>query len=166
MADTEKKIDKVKVKDFLDKYNSVPESKIRKSICSNFIVRKYVPAFEKYIALLSVFNQTCRDFNGNLQFNNFVWTLTYRMAIVGLYTNLNVAETDEQSMPFGFYDDLKETGALNDLLSLIDEEEVKELMMVRDAIFSDADMNENNLVKMLRESMLELNRLSNDVTQD
>lgn len=161
----EKEAAKIEVKDFLDKYNSVPESKIRKSICSGYMIRKYVPAFEKYIALLTVFNHTCRDSNGNLQFNNFVWTIAYRMAIIGLYTNLDVTQTDEQSMSFGFYDDLKEVGALNDLLSLIDEEEIKELMMVRDAIFSDADMNENNLVKLLREAMLELNKTSANTEQ-
>lgn len=151
---------KVKIGDFLNKYNSVPESKIRKNICLSYMIRKYVPVFEKYIALLTVFNHTCRNSEGNLCFNNFAWTIAYRMAIVGMYTNLDIANLEEQKESFKLYDDLKESGALNDLLSLIDEEEVKEIMMIRDTIFSDADLNENNLTGLLKEFVLGLNKIS------
>ena len=154
MAD--KSVEKISVKEFVDKYSSFPSTQARDKICSDSIIRTYVPVFEKYIALLTGFNNTNRDAKGELNINSFLSYLVYTMITISLYTNLDISksvEEGETNLSFESYDLLKESGALERLLFLIGEKELKEIERINSMIINDAKESELNLHAMFEKDI-------------
>lgn len=133
---------KVTVDEFIQSYSSAQTKQAKDKVCKNIVVRKYVPILEKYSVLLLGFNRAVRDANGMINYNGVMQYVMYIMLTLKMYTNLDL--DGENKSTFDAYDQLRECGAIDQILLAIGEDELKEIERINQFILSDVKENELN----------------------
>lgn len=131
---------KISVVDFIAEYNSVVNEAGKDAVCKKYIKRTYVPVMEKYVSLLACFNTCSRQANGMVYYDSFNQYITYLMTVIRMYTSLDTSDVGL----FDSYDLLKESEAIDNILILIGENELKEFERINEMIKSDVINNELN----------------------
>lgn len=116
---------KITVKDFVQKYNSLTSDKLKESQIDNIIRRRYVPVVEKRAAAEVILEKSIHEKDGIEYIDSFLSQVGLMSAIVSLYTNL-----DTTGNMFDHYDLLMETGIYPLLIYKIGEKDIKEFMNI------------------------------------
>ena len=99
-----KNVEKITVKDFVKKYNSLTNDKLKENQIDSIIKRHYVPVVEKRAAAEVVLEKSIHEKDGVKYIDSFLAQIGLVSAIISLYTNL-----DTTGNIFDNYDLLMET---------------------------------------------------------
>lgn len=139
------------IAEFLKSYKQAATKAARQKICKECMKRTYVPVMEKFAALLGIFYEVNQKINGFRNFNSFAYHIAFVTTTIGLYTDLIMK--DETMTTPDAYDALKESGAMDELLLMIGESELKEWERISDFIEEDSRENENSIPAILSTQM-------------
>lgn len=121
--------DKIPVKEITEPYKTARVATQKKAIMDKIEVQQYVPYTVKVATIKQVLESACVEeglFNSNSDKRYCAFTLM----IVALYTNMDIAEADS-------FDELKSSGVYNAVVTLIPQEEVKELQLLWTMLYDD-----------------------------
>ena len=123
---TVKKIEnKIAIKDFVKKYNSLTSDKLKEGQIDNIIKRHYAPITEKKAALDLILKKCIQEKDGVEYIDSFLMQVGLMSVVLSLYTNL-----DCNGNMFENYDLLMEDGIYPSIVCKIGEKDMKELMSV------------------------------------
>lgn len=128
------------IRDFVKSYSAINNESTKGEMIDSIIYRKYVPFLQKEVMLLAMQNNSIREVDGIKQVDSLVRYINFITAILSLYTNLKVGvDGDNGYNGFEAYDMLKESGALEAIMSKIGKAEYDELKTMEDMIYEDMD---------------------------
>lgn len=133
MSENIKNIDntnkKIKIKDFVKKYNALTNDKLKENLINSIIKRHYVPVVEKRAASDVVLEKSIHEKDGVQYIDSFLSQIGLTSAILSLYTNL-----DCNGNIFDNYDLLIKTGIYPVILYKIGENDIKEFMRIYSSV--------------------------------
>ena len=111
------------VEEFVEEYK---KSKNQKELLSSIIATKYVPIGVKQIAMQSTLDKCIQSGeNGVVFVNEFVANINFALAIITIYTNLDIKNSDIDL--YNIYDLLQENDLIYKLKGMIGVYEIAEL---------------------------------------
>ena len=124
---------KTLVNDFVTKYNSLTGEQTKLNLVKSIMKRTYCPIIEKKLIIEMMVDKSKGE--GKVTYIDMVLAkINFYMAIVGMYTNLEV-ERDEKGIAktMEAYDELTKADIFNAILREIGEKELGELMTINEA---------------------------------
>lgn len=127
---------KIMLIDAVKKFNSFKNMESKTKYVSGLLVRKYAPVGMKYAALQGMLERSIvTEPNGVKYINMFVSKVNFNIAIILLYTNIELPKQEDGSVDtYGAYDLLIESGLFKNLVDQIGENEINELLSVNKAL--------------------------------
>lgn len=127
---------KIMLIDAVKKFNNFKNMESKAKYVSGLLVRKYAPVGMKYAALQGMLERSIvTEQNGVKYINMFVSKVNFNIAIILLYTNIDLPKQEDGSVDtYGAYDLLIESGLFKDLVDQIGENEINELLSVNKAL--------------------------------
>lgn len=124
---------KTPVNEFIKKYTSLSGEQAKLGVVKGIMKRTYCPILEKKI-LIELMVEKSKGEGKTAYIDMVLAKVNFYMAIIGLYTNLEI-EKDDKGVPktFEAYDELTKADAFNAILNELGEKELGELMSVNDA---------------------------------
>ena len=140
------------VKEFVESYGSARTAAAKDVILKKLHVKEYVDVLQKMTAIQLVVSKANAkyDDNGNViekKFNSIMQHISFTVAIVQLYTDLEIDFKREENPDnvFVIYDMLTKSGLIDKIISIIGEKEIGECMLFLNMASSDFAQNEMSL---------------------
>lgn len=139
---------KITVKDFVDKYTKTTSDISKDNLVKSIIYRRYVPILEKKIFLQAIFDKSITGEEPNRYVDEFLKQLNTTIAILQLYTDLDMKKSkeDKSTKMFDDYDLLASNDLLNKIFNEIPESELKAILAINEQI-SETFYNQNNSIE-------------------
>ena len=119
---------KMTVREFVEKYNSLQGDKTKEALIDSVIARHYAPILKKRAALELIFEKCIKEKDGVQYIDSFLVQLGLMQAVLTLYTNLETKHVEgESDNIFTDYDLLMETGIYPMIVFKIGDKDIKEL---------------------------------------
>ena len=128
------------VTEFVNRYNSLKTDKDRESYLLSIKKRSYLPIISKVELCRDVFNNSLNR-QSDIPFSIMQY-IYFAMSIIDNYTTINVDYNNINSD----YDKLREADLLQLVLSLISEDEITELNLVKDLSYGAVNGLENQAI--------------------
>lgn len=134
----------ITVREFVNKYNSLQNDKLKENLIDSIIKRRYAPILEKRAALEIAFKKCLYEKDGIEYIDSFLVQVGLMQVVLSLYTNLNTKhEKDDEDTVFTDYDLLMENEIYPIIMYKIGERDIKELMNIYASI-EETFMNQQN----------------------
>lgn len=121
--------EKMTVKEFVDKYNTLVGDKTKEAMIDNIIKRHYAPITEKKAVLDIIFKKCIQEKDGIEYVDKFLLQVGLMSVVLSLYTNI-----DCNGNMFENYDLLMENEIYPLIIYKIGERDIKELMSVYSSV--------------------------------
>lgn len=121
--------------EFCKKYAQLENEKEKLELLSSVIKRTYTPILEKRVILQKMLDQSIvEQENGVRYIDMLVSRINYTMALIILYTNLEIDSKDGKGRTEDMYDSLIKNNIVSDICEYIGTQEMAELNSVNKSI--------------------------------
>ena len=131
----EKTIDRIDIKSFLGSYDKANTSQLKDATLDHkIVVQNYVPFMVKRAYARQLMEASHFTKDGGAKLDLTKQYLLETMALLDMYTNLEVMECEEK--PDWIYDELNRRGLIDGILEKIPQTELKEWKRVLDFVYT------------------------------
>ena len=137
----------MKLRDFIDKYSALTDDEKKAKLVDAIMTKQYCDVGIKYAVLQGMLdNSIITEDDGNKYIDMFLSKINFTIAILVLYTSLDLMNDDGQTMnAFDSYDLIMKSGAMQDIVSCIGQIEFNELADVNSSLMDTFKNKYNSL---------------------
>lgn len=125
--------ERILISEFVSEYNKLKSDTIKEAFFKKIKVKQYVPIEIKALTSKAVIGKYVKVEDGIPQRDSVARFIAGIMTMLALYTNLEMSKGNGMTE----YDLLKESGLLEKVMALVDEDELNEYNFVFSAVYDD-----------------------------
>ncbi len=152
------------VKKVVENFNALKNEDSKKSFVAGLVYRHYVPFGEKYMVLKGMLDKsTYENDNGIKYVNAVVFKIDYMLALVSMYTSIDLLkDNDGKLRAFDSYDLLISSSLLPYIIGEIGDMEITEIDDINKALIDTFENENNNVANYV---MTQLNNMTKIISE-